>query len=85
MELIRTIRQKQQTARQASIQQQAEDTITVSDFDNELFIAYNGVPFVPIEKTWTSVEILAKLSMLRENFVRAKLKECGLPKIAAAL
>lgn len=78
MELIRTLRQRQQTARQANIQKQAEEAIYVSDFDNELFIAFNGVPFVPVNPDWTVKEILQELALLRQNFVNAKMKEYGM-------
>ena len=42
MEFIRTIRNKRQTQKQNEIQRQAEDTITLSDFLDAMYIAYNG-------------------------------------------
>ena len=78
MEFIRTLREKQQTARQESIQKQSESIITLSDFAGELFIAYGGVPFVPINNSWTSKEIVEELSLLRNNYIRARMKEEGL-------
>lgn len=82
MELIRTIREKSQTKRYASIVEEAERLITLDDFDDSLFIAYNGVPFVPIEKQWATKEIVEKLSELRHNYANARLKECGLGQLA---
>lgn len=85
MEFIRTLREKSQTQRQATIERQAEDMITLSDFNNELFIAYGGTPFIPIDASWTSKEIVEELSKLRNNFVNSRMKEVGLTRIAAAL
>lgn len=85
MEFIRTLREKSQTQRQATIERQAEDMITLSDFNNELFIAYGGTPFIPIDASWTSKEIVEELSKLRNNFVNSRMKEAGLTRIAAVL
>lgn len=74
MEFIRTIREKQQTKRENDIQQQAEECITLSDFDSNLYIAYNGTPLVPIEETWTPARIVQELSRIRSNYVNAKMK-----------
>ena len=82
MEFIRTIREKSQTKRYASIVKEAERLITLDDFDDSIFIAYNGVPFVPIEKQWATKEIVEKLSELRHNYANARLKECGLGQLA---
>jgi len=85
MEFIRSIRKKHQTQRQADIQKQAEEIITVEDFDDSLFIAYNGTPFVPIENEWTTKEIIQQLSMLRKNYVNAKMKQNGFGQITAVV
>lgn len=75
MELIRTLREKSQTRKQAEIQRQAEEMITLSDFDSSLYIAYMGTPFVPIDEGWTSKQIVEELSKLRTNYINAKLKQ----------
>lgn len=82
MEFIRTLREKSQTKRQEEIEMMAEETITLKDFDNSLFIAYNGTPLAPIEPSWTTKEIVQQLSVFRQNFVNSKMKENGL-RIAA--
>ena len=74
MEFIRTLREKSQTRKQEEIHRQAEETITLSDFESNLYIAYNGTPFVPIEEDWTSKRIVEELDKLRQNFINAKLK-----------
>ena len=57
MELIRTLREKSQTQKQADIRRLAEETICLSDFDDEIYIAYNGTPLVQVNKEWTSAQI----------------------------
>ena len=74
MEFIRTIREKHQTARQNDIALQAEARIRVADFDNTLFIAFDGTPLVPIEKEWTTKEIVNQLSIMRNNYINSKLR-----------
>ena len=75
MEFIRTLREKSQTRREHDIQRMSEQVITLSDFANSLYIAYEGTPFVPIQEDWTSKQIVEELSKLRQNFINAKLKE----------
>ena len=75
MKLIQTLKEKSQAKKKKEIQRQAEEVITLSDFDSNLFIAYNGTPFVPIKEDWTSKQIIEELAKLRQNFINAKLKE----------
>lgn len=85
MEFIRTLREKHQTARQAEIHQQAEDLITVQDFEDSLYIAYNGTPLAPIDSSWTTKEIIQQLSIFRNNFINSRMKEANHPRVAAML
>lgn len=85
MELIRTFREKQLTKRQADIETQSRQFITLSDFAGDLYIAYNDVPLVLIEKNQTAQDIIAKLAELRQNYINSRLDEKGLPHIAAVL
>lgn len=75
MELIKTIREKQQTKRQTEIHQQAVDAITLSDFDNNLYIAYNGMPLIAVESASTTNEILQELAKIRQNYINVRMKE----------
>lgn len=79
MEFIRTLRERHQTHRENNIHQEAEELIKVRDFDDSLFIAYAGVPLVPIEKSWATKEIIEKLTTLRQNYVNAKIKQFNMP------
>ena len=78
MEFIRTLRERSQTKAQEAIEKQAEEMITVRDFDSNLFIAYNGTPLAPIEESWTTKEIVQQLSIFRHNYINSKKKEQGL-------
>ena len=74
MEFIRTLREKSQTKKEEEVQKMSEEVITLSDFNSSLYIAYNGTPFVPIDESWTSKQIVEELSKLRQNYINAKLK-----------
>lgn len=78
MELIRTLREKTHTKRENEIHRQAEEMITLSDFDTSLYIAYQGTPLIPIKESWTSKEIYEELSKVRQNYINSKKKELGL-------
>lgn len=75
MEFIRTLREKSQTRHQVELQRQAEDFITLSDFDSSMYIAYQGTPLIPINEDWTSKEILQELYKIRQNFINSKTKD----------
>ena len=65
--------------------QASEECIRLADFDDSIYIAYNGLPLVPVEKDWNVSQILEKLKEVRDNYVKARLKDYGLPRIAAML
>lgn len=85
MEFIRTLRERQQTKTQENIEKQAEELITLQDFNSCLYIAYNGTPLAPIEPSWTTKEIVQQLSVFRNNFINSRLKQAGLHRLAATL
>lgn len=87
MEFIRTLfksdPEKQETKRQNTFRQQAEELITVTDFADSLYIAYNGTPLAPIDSSWTTKEIVQQLSIFRNNFINSKMDELHHPRVAA--
>ena len=89
MEFIRTLfksdPEKQETKRQNTLRQQAEELITVTDFADSLYIAYNGTPLAPIDPSWTTKEIVQQLSIFRNNFINSKMDELHHPRVAAVL
>ena len=74
MEFTRTIRNKQVTKHQDDIIKQSEEKIRLSDFDGNLYIAYDEVPLVPIKENWLPHDILNELSKLRQNYIKSKMK-----------
>jgi hypothetical protein len=81
MEFIRTIRERQQTKRQAEIHEQAENLITLQDFDDSLYIAFNGTPLAPIDPSWTTKEIVQQLSVFRNNYINSQLKRTSVAAV----
>ena len=81
MEFIRTIRERQQTKRQAEIHEQAESLITLQDFDDSLYIAFNGTPLAPIDPSWTTKEIIQQLSVFRNNYINSQLKRTSVAAV----
>lgn len=82
MEFIRTIREKQQTSHQKSVNEQAHNVICLDDFDGKIYIAYNGTPLIPIEESWTQKEILKKLEDTRSSYISYKMKQFNQSKAA---
>ena len=74
MEFSRTIKERQVTKHQDDLMLQAEDTITIKDFDSNLYIAYKDTPLISIQEDWTSKDIISELSKLRTNYVSSKMK-----------
>jgi hypothetical protein len=89
MKFIRTLfksdPEKQETKKQNIFRQQAEELITVTDFADSLYIAYNGTPLAPIDPSWTTKEIVQQLSIFRTSFINSKMDELHHPRVAAVL
>lgn len=54
--------------KQKSLALESRSVIKVKDFENELYIAVNNIPLLPIPGDWTAVQILEKLSDLRNGY-----------------
>ena len=85
MELFRTIREKSQTRKEEEIRVIATERISISDFDNQLYIAFDGAPLVLLDENLACKQIVGELSRVRENYINSRLKDEGLPRIAAVL
>jgi len=48
--------------------------IRVKDFENELYIAIDGIPLLPIPGDWTASQILEKMNSLREGYMNYSIK-----------
>lgn len=75
MKFIRSLQEKQQISQQNSIIEQAHNSICLDDFDKTIYIAYNGVPLIPVESTWTQEDILQKLADIRDSYINYKQKQ----------
>ena len=75
MEIFATIKARRKKAKERDVTSQARRRIEVSDFDDKLFIAYDGTPVFPIEEGWTTKEIMQRLYELRANYIKAKMSE----------
>lgn len=53
---------------------ESRSAIRLKDFDNELYIAANGVPLLPIPSDWTASQIIQRLTELREGYMKYGLK-----------
>ena len=74
MELFRTIKEKHVSSKQNDYHHRAEELITLSDFGDRLYIAYNDIPLVRINPEWATKEIIELLDKIRQNYVNAMMK-----------
>lgn len=78
MEWFKAFKEKQRQQRYNDIINQAESLITLSDFEDKLYVAYDGTTLIPIDPSWTTKEIVQQLSTLRQNYINSRMKENGL-------
>ena len=74
MELIRNLKEKHVSSKQNDYHHRAEELITLSDFGNQLYVAYSGIPLVLIDPQWATEEIVEQLRKIRQNYVNAMMK-----------
>lgn len=75
MGLIRFIKEKDKNRKIDLIKVQAMDSITLLDFESVMYIAFNGIPLIPVEEDMTPKEIIEELHKVRNNFINARVKE----------
>lgn len=75
MGLIRFIKEKDKNRKIDLIKVQAVDSITLLDFESVMYIAFNGIPLIPVEEDMTPKEIIEELHKVRNNFINARVKE----------
>ena len=75
MEIFATIKARRKKAKEKEVMSQSRRRIEVSDFEDKLYIAYDGTPVFPIEENWTTKEIMQRLYELRVNYIKAKMSE----------
>lgn len=67
--ILNSWKEKQKETRLGSIEREAEYTITVRDFNNALYIAYNDTPVISVADTDTPKDIISKLNEIRKNYI----------------
>ncbi len=82
MEFIRTIKKRHQIACERTINEEASNTIYLDDFDDKIYISYNGAPLIPIDEKWTPKEILKKLEDTRDSYINYRRKQAKKPAMA---
>lgn len=75
MKIIARWKEKRQETKRKDLESQSRRRIEVSDFEDKLFIAYDGTPVFPIAAEWTTKEIMDRLYELRANYIKAKMSE----------
>lgn len=75
MSLINTFKEKQRIKQEKELCSQAEDYITLSDFNSSIYIAYQGIPLIPVKEDWAPKQVLEELCKIRQNFINYKKKE----------
>lgn len=75
MSFLTSIKEKYADSKKRDFIRKAEERICISDFDNNLYIAYDGMPLVMIDETWTSKEIVEKLNDARNNYVIVTMRD----------
>lgn len=75
MEIFARIKARRKKQKEREVTSQSRRRIEVSDFEDKLYIAYDGTPVFPIEENWTTKEIMGRLYELRANYIKAKMSE----------
>lgn len=69
-------RKKEQRADRLRLRRQheAERDIQVKEYKSALWLAYKGVPFVPVQTIGTDDMLYSTLKLARENYIDCELK-----------
>ena len=74
MEFINNWKEKSHHRREEEVRVMANEFITLSDFDNKLYVAFQGTPLIVIDENLSVPDILKKLQEIRNNYINSKLK-----------
>ena len=76
MEILKTIKEKSFTRKEADVKKDSENLITLSDFNNQIYIAYLNTPLIHLDENLTAKEVIVELNKIRDNYINSKLKLC---------
>lgn len=71
MKVLKALKEKSHARKVHEIYNQAKEVVRIADFDDGLYISFAGTPFVPIQREWTSTQIIEELHKLRQNFINS--------------
>lgn len=74
MEFLNNLKEKSLRRREEEVKRMASEYITLSDFNDRLYVAFQGSPLVVIDDDWPASDILSKLQEIRDNYIDSKLK-----------
>lgn len=66
---LKTFKERQKLTSETNIQQEALSRIKVRDFNSQLYISFDKIPLIPINKDWTQETIFEELNKLRTSFI----------------
>lgn len=72
MNIFAKLKQDRREAKERELTRQAHQRIGVRDFEGSLYIAYDGTPLVPVKDEWTPKDIVDKINILRDNYVKGR-------------
>jgi hypothetical protein len=74
MEFLNSLREKAQHRKAEEAVRLASEYITLSDFDDRIYIAFQDNPLIVIDEDWTAEDIMKKLQEVRDNYIESKIK-----------
>lgn len=71
MNVFNNWKENQKAKQQLSIKEEANARITLTDFNNKIFISIGGIPLIEMDKEWKTEEIIDKLTIVRNNYINS--------------
>ena len=75
MEFLNNWKEKSHQRREEEVKVMANEFITLADFENKLYVAFQGNPLIVIDENLSASDILKKLQEIRNNYINSKLND----------
>lgn len=76
--LLTKYRQSSKDNAMKTLQKEAESRFAIQPFENALYFTFDDVPFEGITDSTSALDILKKLCILRENYIKCRTKQLDL-------